>query len=403
VVDLSRPALRRFADEHPTLTDAGGGLLVGLAYLIAILNGGGREVARGLHGSDLAVSVVGVVAIALRRRWPVPIFLAVAAVGEVAVVGQWQAQGLFFGVLIVLTITMTLRAGDRRADRPLIGGTAVVLYVTSLVFADHHPLLPQNLGILAWLGLAAAAGEAIRNRRAYVAAVLERAERAEQTREQEAQRRVIEERLRIARELHDVLAHHIAVISVQAGVAAHSLERRPVQVRPALAQIRHSCDEVLAELGSLVGLLRRSDRTGTGARTEPTRGLGELPDLLDAAAGAGLRVEAEQRGAARELPAITDLAAYRITQEALTNAHKYGRGSARLTVSYEAAGLSVEVSNRVGDAQVRAGAPSTGFGIVGMRERATAAGGTLRAEPGPDGDFTVRAELPTPPVAGQRI
>jgi signal transduction histidine kinase len=255
------------------------------------------------------------------------------------------------------------------------------LFVIGGIFADGGWFAPENLAVFGWTAAATAIGDARRSRRAYIFAVEERARRAEETREEEARRRVAEERLRIARELHDVVAHHIAVINVQAGAAAHVLPTRPEAVGPALAHIRRASDTALKELSAVVGVLRNA---------EPTRGLARLGELLDALAAAGLRVEHTQHGQARELPAVVDLAAYRIVQEALTNAQRHGTGTACLVVTYEPDRVVVEVTNPVGPPS-----PGSGYGLVGMRERAAAAGGTVTAGLD-DRQFVVRAELPAP-------
>jgi signal transduction histidine kinase len=182
------------------------------------------------------------------------------------------------------------------------------------------------------------------------------------------------------------------VINVQAGAAAHVLENRPEQVGPALAHIRRASDTVLKELAAVVGVLRNSD--DLDAPTEPTRGLARLAELLDAFAASGLHVEHKQTGAARELPAVVDLAAYRIVQESLTNAQKYGTGTAVLEVAYTPAAVRIDVGNAVSPGQTGGG--SSGYGLIGMRERAAAAGGTVSAGIAGGGRFAVHADLPAP-------
>jgi signal transduction histidine kinase len=237
--------------------------------------------------------------------------------------------------------------------------------------------------------MAIAIGDAIRTRRAYVAAIEERARRAEQSRDEEARRRVAEERLRIARELHDVVAHHIAMINVQAGVAAHVLRTQPDAADTALAHVRSAARTVLDEISTLLGVLRHPD---DAEDSEPTRGLARLGGLLDSLAAAGLTVEHRQQGDARELPAAVDLAAYRIVQESLTNAQKHGAGgTAHLSLAFTPAGVGITVWN---DAPpVNGHANGSGHGLVGMRERAAAVGGTLRTDRD-DGRFLVEAHLP---------
>ena len=253
--------------------------------------------------------------------------------------------------------------------------------------------------MLAWTGMATAVGDAARSRRAYVAAVEERARRAEQTREEEARRRVVEERLRIARELHDVVAHHIAVINVQAGVAAHVL-RAAARSRPsaALAHVRpaprHACSTELAVAA------RRAAPAPTTRDAPPSRPAGwrRLDELLDSLAAAGLAVEHRQHGEPRELPAAVDLAAYRIVQEALTNAHKHGTGTARGSRVRLHGGRrpwrSPTIAGITGAGPAAAARRRRRLGgtvIVGhARARPPSVGGTLHRRARTDGRFRVR-------------
>lgn len=250
----------------------------------------------------------------------------------------------------------------------------------------------------------AAAGDAIRSRRAYIAEVTERARQAEMTREEEARRRVMDERLRIARELHDVVAHHIAVISVHAGAAGHVLRDDPDKVWPVLGNIRAAADTVLAELKSVVSVLRDPDETHS---TEPAPGVERVPELLAGLASVGFAVRHQQRGDPRPLPAVVDLAAYRIAQEALTNAHRYGVGGATLTLAYTADTVTVEVTNPIAASGATPGGAGSGrgsgFGLLGMRERAAAAHGTITAGQTTGGEFRVYAELPTDEQAVNRL
>jgi signal transduction histidine kinase len=163
-------------------------------------------------------------------------------------------------------------------------------------------------------------------------------------------------------------------------------------VGPSLEHIRRSADEVLREIASLVGLLRTSEQPGAAAQdSAPTSGLSRLPVLLDDLAAAGLQVAHRQTGVDRGLPAVVDLAAFRIVQEALTNAHKHGDGSADLTIEYSSEAITVQVVNPVGPGPVGA---SGGFGILGMQERAGATGGSLTVELVDRSRFVVRAQLP---------
>jgi signal transduction histidine kinase len=209
--------------------------------------------------------------------------------------------------------------------------------------------------------------------------------------EEETLRRASEERLRIARELHDALGHHLSLINVQSGVALHLNEDLPEQVRTSLAAIREASKEGLTELRSVLDILRDE---GERAPRSPTSTLARLDDLVSQAAAAGLEVRAETVGDVRPLPFGVDVAAFRIVQEALTNVTRHTRGAtATVRVSYGEEALTVQVDDD-GKGSRTDGAAGTGKGIVGMRERVGALGGELQAGPGPDGGFRVRATLP---------
>ncbi|HSK36929.1 MAG TPA: sensor histidine kinase, partial [Actinomycetota bacterium] len=222
-----------------------------------------------------------------------------------------------------------------------------------------------------------------------------------------------EERMRIARELHDVVSHTIGVISVQAGVAAHLLERRPDKAADSLAAIRQASDEALGELHALLGVLRQGDGDGGRAPLAPAPGLAELDALVAQAAGAGVEVTVSLEGEPRRLPPAVDLACYRVVQESLTNVVRHaGASRAEVTVSHHGDQVVVEVTDdgRAGPGGVRGGragptagsgngdGAGSGQGIMGMRERARALGGSLEAGPRPGGGFRVQAVLP---VGGQ--
>lgn len=283
---------------------------------------------------------------------------------------------------------------DRRTTWTTAAATAAVLVGAALLFTPGSWLEPEKAVMLAWTALAAAIGDAVRSRHAYVAAVEERAEHAERTREQEAQQRVAAERVRIARELHDVVAHHIALINAQAGVAVHLAERQPEQTLAALENIRDTSRSALDELRATVGLLRQTD--DPAAPRDPMPGLTQLPDLLASFEGAGLAVRHSQRGISEPLAPAVDLAAYRIVQEALTNVHKHaGADHARLFLHYRPEWLTITVEDDgcVGPYH-REPHQGTGHGLIGMRERAAIVGGTLYAGACPQGGFAVTADLP---------
>jgi signal transduction histidine kinase len=224
--------------------------------------------------------------------------------------------------------------------------------------------------------------------------VEQRAEEAERTRDEAARRMAMEERLRIARELHDSLTHSISVIQVQAGVAVHLARKRGEDVPPALAAIQEAGADAARELRATLGVLR-SEEDGDGS------GLGQLDSLVARARAAGLPVTVTVTGAQRPLPPEVDQAAYRIVQEALTNVSRHaGHACASVRLHYTPEALSVQVDDDgkgpvIGTGTSTGARPSgPGLGLVGMRERVSALGGQLQAGPQDDGGFRVRAELP---------
>ncbi|TCC00473.1 two-component sensor histidine kinase [Micromonospora zingiberis] len=373
-------ALRQ-AVGRPLLLD----LLLAVVLSIAVLRKAAED-GQPAFG-DMLIATVAFVAVLLRRIRP---WLALG-ISTVATAGAiWHGVSNPGLIIAIGVITYSIAAHtDRRRGWTCAVAASSVVYLTGLVVAPDNWWRLEVLGVFAWIFLAAAVGDARRTQRAYILEVEARAHRAEQTRDEEARRRVVEERLRIARELHDVVAHHIAVINVQAGAAAHVLERQPERIGPVLAHIREASDTVLKEIQTVVGMLRGPGETES---TEPTPGLAQLPELLAGLAAAGFRVRHQQRGPARELPALVDLAAYRIVQEALTNAHRYGLGTAGLLVEYTPGGVVLDIDNEIRPFPPASGA---GYGLVGMHERAASAGGRVSAGPTDDGRFRVHAALPT--------
>jgi signal transduction histidine kinase len=233
-------------------------------------------------------------------------------------------------------------------------------------------------------------GRSAQNRRAYLAAVRERAERAERSREAEALRRVGEERVRIARELHDLVAHQITLANAQATVAAHLFDTRPEQSRRSLDELVATTRHALDDLRATVGLLRQS---GDAESAEPAPGLGRLPELIETFWRAGLDVSVERKGTVRVLPPGLDLTAYRIVQEALTNVTKHARTKeARVCLEWGPDDVTVSVADDGNPVPGKA----PGYGLIGMRERAAAVGGSLSAGPRSEGGFLVSARLPLP-------
>ncbi|MEU1709329.1 histidine kinase [Streptomyces sp. NPDC005706] len=339
----------------------------------------------------LVLMVLAAAALVLRRRFPKGVLAVTGTCSLIeCLTGDPRAPVAMAAVVALYTVAAT----TDRTTTWRVGLLTMTVLTAAAMLAGPLPWYAQeNLGLLAWTGIGATAGDAVRSRRAVVQAIRERAERAERTREEEARRRVAEERLRIARDLHDVVAHHIALVNVQAGVAAHVMDRRPDQAKEALAHVREASRSALDELRATVGLLRQSG--DPEAPTEPAPGLSRLDELAGTFRSAGLPVEVARTDHGTELPAAVDLAAYRCIQEALTNVRKHAGTEARAEVSVVRVGGNIEVTV-VDDGAGAGGAPGDGggHGLLGMRERVTAVGGTLSTGPRYGGGFRVHAILP---------
>ncbi len=354
---------------------------------------GKNEVTWALRTPDalsLVLITLGAAALVFRRRAPMTVLALTGTASVVeSVTGDPRAPVAMSAVIALYTVAST-------TDRPTtwrVGLLTMTVLTGSAMLAGPLPWYAQeNLAIFAWTGIGATAGDAVRSRRAFVAAIRERAERAERTREEEARRRVAEERLRIARDLHDVVAHHIALVNVQAGVASHVMDKRPDQAKEALAHVREASRSALNELRATVGLLRQSG--DPEAPTEPAPGLDRLDELVGTFRSAGLRVEIARADEGTTLPAAVDLAAYRVIQEALTNVQKHAGPEAKAEVSVVRVGPNVEITVLDDGAGDDEGAEDGGHGLLGMRERVTALRGTLTTGPRYGGGFRVHAILP---------
>nr|WP_221352101.1 sensor histidine kinase [Streptomyces sp. REN17] len=356
------------------------------------------------------VAVVSCAVLPARHRAPLVTAAVTTASGVLA-----PPLGLLLSPLVVAPAVITAYSyslgmrDERRAAGAVLLTSVALLVASTPLFGDLSWKDASRVGTVAALPLVAGVlGHSVRNRRAYLAAVEERARRAEETRDSEARRRVAEERVRIARELHDLVAHQITLANAQATVAAHLFDSRPEQTRRSLQELVGTTGDALDELRATVGLLRQSG--DAAAPAEPAPGLSRLPELLASFRRAGLEVSVHQEGTARPLPPGVDLTAYRIVQEALTNVTKHaGTGSARVGLAFTRDRVTLTVTDDGGPART---APTTsaaptastgtdrppGYGVIGMRERATAVGGHLSAGRRPEGGFLVRARLPLPPV-----
>jgi signal transduction histidine kinase len=326
----------------------------------------------------IVLVLAGPAALAVRDRWPVAA-VAVSMGAAALSYGLGYAFGPIFVSAIVAIIYAVLQ-GYRRATWVVsaLGYGALAAGMALDTRPDEVSLTVKLSLVAGWLLVVLAVAEVVRSRRD---AFRERA-RAE---DEERQRLVGEQRLELAQEMHDVLAHHISLINVQAGVALHLIDEQPERARPALAEIKSASREALRELRGALDILRR----GIEAPRAPAPRLAELDRLVATVAASGLDVTLDDVDRPEELPAAVELAAYRIVQEALTNVSRHsGADSAHVTLRYGDE-LTVEVvDDGVG------GVPIAGNGITGMRERATSLGGALEAGPAPGGGFRVAARLP---------
>lgn len=336
----------------------------------------------------ISVAVAATVVV-LRRRWPITL-LALSVLNTVVVFAVAGEPSPVIVAVVILLYTVAV-TNESRVTGAAGAISALVLSLTVPRFLDEPFLSVVTLAIIAWNAFAVGAGYAQRNRIAYLAAVEDRMRWAEETREEEARRRVAEERLRIARELHDVVAHHMAVINVQAATARHLLRESPEDAAGALELVRSSAASVLEEMGGLLQVLRGDDRESL----DPAPTLNELDRLVESFVSAGLQVERIDEGSVRPTPESIQLAAYRVVQESLTNAQKHGLGDATLRLAYSPHRLEVDVTNSVKlDAEPET--PGQGLGTVGIRERVAAVGGTVEIGPMGNSQFRVLARLPLP-------
>jgi signal transduction histidine kinase len=338
------------------------------------------------------VLLVGPVALCWRRRAPLPVLIfSVAA--SLAFALRAEPRWMYAVAPIIALFTMVKLGRARSAFLVAAGGYVAYLMLT-VVLHDQLNLPPgvrpdlRNLLVLAaTLLVTMFLGSAAKAQAEHLAEAMKvRAERAKAKEEQE-RRQASEERLRMARELHDVLGHHLSLINVQAGVGLHLMDNKPEQAREALSAIKTASAEALREVRAVLGVLRPEEEV---APRQPALGLDRLGELTGSA---GLPVTTTTSGAPRPLPAEVDRAAYRIVQEALTNVRKHAasKANAEVTVDYAPDALRLSIRN---DGPV-AGVPGDGSGITGMRARTEALGGSLQAGPLPGGGFLVTASLPT--------
>ncbi len=338
----------------------------------------------------VALALVSSVPLVWRRQHPSAV-LGLVGIPSVALeVLDYANAG---GACVLVGLYTVAATADRRRSLQALGATAgAVLVVLAAGWRDLtviDVIANYVVFVTAWI-----LGDNVRTRRHYVAELEDKAVRLEVEREAQARRAVVEERTRIARELHDVVAHSVSVMTVQAGAARRVLDRAGAdpEVREAVASVEATGREALTELRRAVGVLRED---GASPDLGPQPGVADLPALVTRAREAGLSVELAMEGEPRALPSGVDLSAYRIAQEALTNAFKHaGPAHAVVRVCYGADALEVQV---IDDGRGAAATPvpdGGGNGLVGMRERVALFGGDLRAGPRLGGGYEVKARLP---------
>jgi signal transduction histidine kinase len=358
--------------RHSTAVDVALALLLGAAYLFHAAH---------MRDSDggIPLAVAQVLPLVVRRRYP----RAVLGV----ITGSWIAQIAIASALppvptVVAVYTVGANLERMEGLQAAVAATVATAVATLAVGQYDRTVTYLVLFVAAWV-----IGDNLGTRRAYTRALEERAERLEREREAEAARARAEEQARIARELHDVIAHNVSVMVVQAAAANDVFDSRPEHAREALHAIETSGRSALSELRRLLGVVR-----GDGAEYAPPPGLDRLDDLVAQVRTAGLAVAVSVEGAQRALPAGVDLSAYRVVQEALTNTLKHAQATrADVSLRYRDDVLDVEVRD---DGEGNGDGGEAGHGLIGMRERVTAYGGTLAAGPAPTGGFTVEARFP---------
>lgn len=345
----------------------------------------------------LGLLLAGPAFLLLRRRHPVLAFAGVAAVTALYLLRAYVYGPVVFslGVAMFATVIAGHRLAAWAGTGTLLAGYFTVAAAIGVppgergsggLFPVERPSLAAATFVTAWALVVLIAAELSRMRR-------QRAAEAARIRAEQERRQASEERLRMARELHDVLAHNISMINVQAGVALHLIDENPGQARTALAAIKDASKDALTEMRGVIGALRAEGET---APRSPTAGLDRLEELLARARSAGLRVETETTGEPRPLGTGTDLAAFRIIQESLTNVTRHagpGPVTVRLGIAYREHDVVVRVEDDGQGVSFLDDHPG-GSGIRGMRERVAALGGSFDAGPRPGGGFRVRARLP---------
>jgi signal transduction histidine kinase len=381
-------SVRQAISRHPWWTDSA------LALFLTFVSVVSAVVSQTRYGHPVPVLEVILVPfttapIALRRYRPLPVLAVTVTAAVLVLILTSQAQ-FPVGVLVAL-YTVASRC-ERRVSIRAAEWAALPIIAAVIVNNGPHPgrVIPE----LAVFAIAWVVGDNLRTRRAYLAELEARAARLEREREEKAQRAVLDERTRIARELHDVIAHNVSVMVVQASAGEEVFDSDPARARESLSAVASTGRAALAELRRLLGVIRSAEPGEAGAAYAPQPGIEHLEELVRQVRETGLEVELSVLGQPRELPEAVGLCAYRIVQEALTNTLKHAHAaSAEVNVRYVADALELHV---VDDGR---GAPAvngeaSGHGLIGMRERVALFGGSLTAGSRNGHGYEVRARIP---------
>ncbi|MDT6986089.1 sensor histidine kinase [Streptomyces lusitanus] len=393
-----------FLRRHPTWVD---GFWAVILFGLSVIGGATTEESRGTELPALTVPVVLLLSlvVALRRRMPERMLVLALGVGLAQLVLDVATGPADFALLVIVYTVAAV--GARWASRVALAAGLCAAPLAQLRWPSPHSSTFENVALSIILAvpfaLAWVLGDSIRTRRAYFAQLEERAARLEKEREAQAKVAVAAERARIARELHDVVAHNVSVMVVQADGAAYVLDAAPDQAKKALETISGTGRQALAEMRRLLGVLRTGEHQEAGEYV-PQPGLQQIEDLVEQCRESGLPVDFKVEGTPRELPRGVELTAYRIVQEALTNTRKHGGPNAgagvRLVYFDDGLGLLVEDDGKGAPHELyeEGGFDGQGHGLIGMRERVGMVGGTLDAGPRPGGGFRISALLPLKPA-----
>ncbi|MGW3133981.1 sensor histidine kinase [Streptomyces sp. NPDC001076] len=389
---------QRYADEHARTVDTMAAVLLFASFLLGseiTMSAGSQPRAA---GPTIALATVGCGALLWQRTRPRTV-VAVGAAATAAAAGLGQLPTpLLLGGLMLALYRLAVDTDRPTARRYYFASLALVVTAATVLAPAGVPWPLETVSPAAWLLLPVVAGNAVRLQSAYLEAVHARAEYAERRREEEARHRVAEERMRIARELHDVVAHHLALANAQAGTAAHLSRTHPDQVHRILQDLAGTTASALRELKATVGLLRQTG--DPDLPLAPSPGLDRLPELTDACASVGLTVHVSVEGSPRSLTAGVDLTAYRIVQEALTNVTKHAVAEAAyVRIGWSRDRLTLTVTDDGTATAPAEPAQGQGFGLIGMRERAQSVGGAFTAGHRDGGGYEVTARLPLYPTA----